>query len=366
MKYHDFASLSFPSELPTTVIAGPCSAESEEQVMTTARRLRDEAGIHYFRAGLWKPRTMPGCFEGVGEKGLPWLQRVQSELGMQVATEVATREHVELALEAGINIFWIGARTTSNPFAVQEIADTIGNNHSVTVLVKNPISPDLELWVGALERLRQVGIQQIGAIHRGFMTYSAKTFRNPPHWQIPFELRRRFPSLTILCDPSHITGRRDWIEPVSQQAMDMNFDGLIIESHISPDDALSDARQQITPQRLAEILHHMRVPRKQLEEQGEKLLSWRMQIDQIDEEILELLARRMQVSHEIGQFKKEHNLAVVQNLRYEQMQCNRAQTATILGLDETFVAELYSRIHEESVRLQTLDHQSLYIDKEIS
>lgn len=362
MKYRDFAPLLLPLEPNTTVIAGPCSAESEEQIMTTARALRNEAGIRIFRAGLWKPRTLPGCFEGVGEVGLPWLVRVQDELGMLVATEVATREHVEQAMQAGIRILWLGARTTSNPFAVQEIADTIGKDESVIVLVKNPISPDLDLWTGALERLRQSGVRQIGAIHRGFSTYATKTFRNPPHWQIPFDLKRRFPSLTILCDPSHITGQRDRIESVSQQAMEMNFDGLIIESHCSPDKALSDAGQQITPAVLAQILRHLRIPCRQSEKQDEELISWRMQIDQIDESIVELLARRMQVAYEIGMFKKEHNLAVVQNLRYEQLQRNCARTAALLGLDEAFISELFSHIHEESVRLQTLAPQKPHTD----
>lgn len=366
MKYCDFTPLPLSSEPNTTVIAGPCSAESEEQIMTTARALRDEAGIRIFRAGLWKPRTLPGCFEGVGETGLPWLVRVQDELDMLATTEVATREHVEQAMQAGIRILWLGARTTSNPFAVQEIADTIGKDESVIVLVKNPISPDLDLWTGALERLRQSGVRQIGAIHRGFSTYATKTFRNPPHWQIPFDLKRRFPSLTILCDPSHITGQRDRIESVSQQAMEMNFDGLIIESHCCPDKALSDASQQITPTVLAQILRRLRIPRRQSEKQDEELISWRMQIDQIDESIVELLARRMQVAYEIGLFKKEHNLAVVQNLRYEQLQRNRARTAALLGLDETFISELFSRIHEESVRLQTLAPQKPHTDDCIS
>lgn len=363
MQYRDFTPLVFPSELHTFVIAGPCSAESEEQVMTTARSLRDEAGVRIFRAGLWKPRTLPGCFEGVGEAGLPWLMRVQDELGMQVATEVATREHVELALKAGIKMLWLGARTTSNPFAVQEIADTIGKNDAVTVLIKNPISPDLDLWTGALERLRQSGVERIGAVHRGFSTYAAKTFRNPPHWQIPFDLKRRFPSLTVLCDPSHISGRREWIETLCRQAMEMNFDGLIVESHCRPDEALSDAAQQITPQTLATILHRLSVPRRQLGEQDEELLSWRMQIDQIDEGILEMLARRMQVADQIGRFKKEHNIAVVQSMRYEQLQRHRAVTAQLLGLDEAFVSELFSRIHEESVRLQTFDNSSPQTDE---
>ncbi|MBR7043439.1 MAG: bifunctional 3-deoxy-7-phosphoheptulonate synthase/chorismate mutase type II [Prevotella sp.] len=294
------------------VIAGPCSAETEEQVMTTARQLK-ELGCHNFRAGVWKPRTKPGGFEGHGEKALPWLKRVKDELGMLIATEVATSEHAELALKYGVDILWVGARTSANPFAMQALADTL-KGHDVVVFVKNPVNPDLELWIGALERLNAAGVKRLGAIHRGFSSYDNKIYRNSPMWQIAIELRRRNPHLPIITDPSHIGGRRELIAPISQQAMDLGFDGLIVESHCSPDDAWSDAKQQVTPDVLDYILSLLVIRDETVSTEGISQL--RHQIDELDNQLMDLLAKRMRVCREIGQYKKEHNMTVLQTNRY--------------------------------------------------
>ncbi|MBR7087352.1 MAG: bifunctional 3-deoxy-7-phosphoheptulonate synthase/chorismate mutase type II, partial [Prevotella sp.] len=293
------------------VIAGPCSAETEEQVMTTARQLK-ELGCHNFRAGVWKPRTKPGGFEGHGEKALPWLKRVKDELGMLIATEVATSEHAELALKYGVDILWVGARTSANPFAMQALADTL-KGHDVVVFVKNPVNPDLELWIGALERLNAAGVKRLGAIHRGFSAYDNKIYRNSPMWQIAIELRRRYPHLPIITDPSHIGGRRELIAPISQQAMDLGFDGLIVESHCSPDDAWSDAKQQVTPDVLDYILSLLVIRDETVSTEGISQL--RHQIDELDNQLMDLLAKRMRVCREIGQYKKEHNMTVLQTNR---------------------------------------------------
>ena len=278
------------------VIAGPCSAESEEQILTTARELA-EYEIKIFRAGIWKPRTKPGGFEGIGETGLKWLQRVKKETGMLVCTEVANKAHVEAALNAGIDMLWIGARTSANPFAVQEIADSLVGT-DIPVMVKNPVNPDLELWIGALQRIYNAGIHRIAAIHRGFTVYGKHLYRNMPQWHIPIELHRRLPSLQIICDPSHMGGKRELIAPLSQQALDMGFDGLIIESHCDPDCALSDKSQQITPEVLNFILNTLVV--RDNAQSTESLTLLRQQIDQIDNDLIELLAKRMRVSREIG------------------------------------------------------------------
>ncbi len=336
------------------VIAGPCSAESEQQVMDTAIAL-SQIGIKILRAGLWKPRTLPGGFEGMGAKALPWLKRVKQELGMTLATEVVKAKHVQQALKAGVEILWIGARSSTNPFVVQEIAEALQEmqaDYQPIVLVKNPINPDLNLWIGALERLYQAGVKQIGAIHRGFSSYSENSYRNPPHWQIPFELKRLFPELTLLCDPSHIAGRSDWIEAISHQAMDLNFDGLIIESHCSPSQALSDAKQQVTPKHLAQILSSLQLPLPDTKAEQE-LFALRAEIDLVDDRIMQLLARRMSLAKSIGQYKHEHNLSILQSERYQLLLQSRSKLAEDLELDPQFVSRLYSLIHEESVRVQS-------------
>ena len=330
------------------IIAGPCSAETEEQVMSTATDLA-KAGIKIFRAGIWKPRTKPGGFEGIGEEGLVWLERVQKETGMLVATEVATRQHVEAALKHGVDVLWIGARTSANPFAMQEIADTL-KGVDVPVLVKNPVNPDLELWIGAMQRLHNAGITRIGAIHRGFSAYGKHLYRNMPQWHIPIELRRRLPNMTIFCDPSHIGGKRELVVPLSQQAMDLGFDGLIIESHCDPDCAWSDKSQQVNPEVLNFILNTLVV--RDTTQTTESLTLLRQQIDQIDGEIIEALAKRMRVSREIGQYKKEHSMPVLQTGRYDDVLNTRARNAEEMGMSGDFMKTVYQAIHEESVRQQ--------------
>lgn len=330
------------------VIAGPCSAESEEQVMTTAKQLADK-GCRMFRAGVWKPRTKPGGFEGQGEAALPWLQNVKKTTGMLVATEVATPEHVELALKYGIDILWVGARTSANPFAMQALADSL-KGVDVPVLVKNPVNPDLELWIGALERINQAGITRLAAIHRGFSSYDKKIYRNLPMWQIPIELRRRYPSLPILCDPSHIGGTRELIAPLCQQAMDLGFDGLIVESHCSPDNAWSDAKQQVTPDVLDYILSLLVIRDEKVTTEGIHAL--RKQIDELDNQLIELLAKRMRVCREIGQYKKEHNMTVLQTSRYNEILDKRGAQGVFCGMSSEFIRSVFEEVHEESVRQQ--------------
>lgn len=330
------------------VIAGPCSAETEEQVMTTARQLANY-GCHMFRAGIWKPRTKPGGFEGNGEKALPWMQQVKKETGMLTATEVATPEHVELALKYGIDVLWVGARTTANPFAMQALADVLKGT-DVPVLVKNPTNPDLELWIGALERLNLAGIKRLGAIHRGFSSYDNKIYRNLPTWQIPIELHRRIPDLPIVNDPSHIGGRRELIAPLCQQAMDLGFDGLIVESHCDPDKAWSDAKQQVTPDVLDYILSLLVIRDETVTTEG--IVQLRKQIDEIDNQLMELLSKRMRVCREIGHYKKEHNMTVLQTSRYNEILDKRGAQGALCGMAPEFVAKVFENIHEESVRQQ--------------
>lgn len=332
------------------IIAGPCSVETEQQTLDTARQL-STSGIKIYRGGIWKPRTSPGGFEGVGERGLPWLKRVKEETGMLVSTEVANKSHVESALEAGIDILWIGARTTTNPFAVQEVADAIKDHgNDVAVLVKNPVNPDLELWIGALQRVYNAGVRRLGAIHRGFSTYGQHLYRNTPHWRIPIELQRRYPSLPIFCDPSHISGKRELIASVAQQALDMNFSGLIIESHCDPDSALSDKNQQVCPCELQGILESIELRDQTSTTENLDLL--REQIDSINEELLELLARRMKLTCEIGQYKKEHKMPVVQPLRYNELMDKFVKNGKASGLSDDFIRTILATIHEESVRQQ--------------
>ncbi len=341
--------LNLPSDNPRPfVIAGPCSAESEEQVMTTATQLAKK-GCHMFRAGVWKPRTKPGGFEGHGEKALPWLQRVKAETGMLTAIEVATPEHVELALKYGIDIFWIGARTTANPFAVQALADSL-RGVDIPVFVKNPVNPDLELWIGALERINGAGIKRLGAIHRGFSSYDKKIYRNLPMWQIPIELHRRIPALPVACDPSHIGGRRDLIAPLCQQAMDLGMDGLIIESHCDPDTAWSDANQQVTPDILDYILSILIIRDKVVS--TENIVALRKQIDEIDDSLIDLLAKRMRISREIGQYKKEHGMTIVQTSRYSEILEKRGAQGSLMGIGAECIKQIFESIHEESVRQQ--------------
>ncbi len=347
MNLEKLALPGVPEQRPL-VLAGPCSAESEEQVMATAKQLAAN-GIKVFRAGVWKPRTKPGGFEGHGEVALPWMQRVKEETGMLVATEVATPKHVEAALKAGIDVLWVGARTTANPFAVQELADSL-KGVDVPVLVKNPVNPDLELWIGALLRMNQAGIKRLGAIHRGFSSIDQKLYRNAPMWHIPIELHRRYPNLPIIFDPSHTGGRRDLIAPLCQQAMDLGFDGLIVESHCNPYEAWSDASQQVLPEVLDFILDKLTV--RTNEEMTESLASLRKQIDEMDESLITLLTKRMRVSREIGQYKKKHNMAVVQTTRYSEILDKRGVQGSMCGMSPEFIKKVFEAIHEESVRQQ--------------
>ena len=341
--------LNLPSDQERAfIIAGPCSAETEEQVMTTAKQLAGK-GCHIFRAGVWKPRTKPGCFEGHGEPALPWMANVKKETGMLVATEVATPKHVELAVKYGIDILWIGARTTANPFAVQALADAL-KGIDVPVLVKNPINPDIELWIGALERINGAGIQRLGAIHRGFSSYEKKLYRNEPMWQIPIELKRRLPELPVACDPSHISGRRDLIASLCQHAMDMGLDGLIVESHCDPDKAWSDASQQVTPDVLDFIIS--RLIFRDTTEQTNKLKDLRTEIDDIDNKLIDLLAKRMKICRNIGEYKKENGMTIVQTRRYSEILDKRGAQGSLLGIDTQCIKSIFEHIHEESVRQQ--------------
>lgn len=345
----ELQSLNLPCDDERLIVmAGPCSAETEEQVITTARQLAAK-GCHLFRAGVWKPRTKPGGFEGNGEAALPWLRTVKEETGMMVATEVATPEHVELALKYGVDILWVGARTTANPFAMQALADSL-RGVDVPVFVKNPVNPDLELWIGAMERINQAGVKRLAAIHRGFSSYDKKIYRNLPMWQIPIELRRRIPQLPIICDPSHIGGSRELIAPLCQQAMDLGFDGLIVESHCNPDCAWSDAKQQVTPDVLDYILSLLAIRDDKMTTEG--IVALRKQIDELDNQLMELLAKRMRVCREIGQYKKEHNMTVLQTGRYNEILDKRGAQGVLCGMDPKFVKEIFESVHEESVRQQ--------------
>ena len=345
----ELEALNLPSDNKRPfVIAGPCSAETEEQVMTTATQLAQK-GCHMFRAGVWKPRTKPGGFEGNGEPALKWMAEAKKETGMLMCTEVATPEHVELAMKYNIDLMWVGARTSANPFAMQELADAM-RGIEIPVLVKNPVNPDLDLWIGALERINLAGVKKLGAIHRGFSSYDKKIYRNLPMWQIPIELRRRIPELPIVCDQSHIGGRRELVAPLCQQAMDLGFDGLIVESHCNPDCAWSDAKQQVTPDVLDYILTLLQVRDETTTTENIKLL--RKQIDEQDDKLLELLSQRFRVCREIGQYKKEHNMTVLQTGRYNEILDKRGAQGALCGMSEQFVKTVFEAIHEESVRQQ--------------
>lgn len=335
------------------IIAGPCSAESEEQTVETARELA-KLNIEVYRAGIWKPRTRPNSFEGVGTIGLSWLRTVKQETGMLTCTEVANVKHVFEALKYGVDLLWIGARTTANPFAVQEIADAI-NGVDIPILVKNPVNPDVELWIGALERINKAGIKKLGAIHRGFSSYEKSPYRNVPQWQIPIELRRRMRNLPMICDPSHIAGDAQYIFEISQKAMDLSHDGLIIETHLNPKKALSDAKQQITPAQLSEMLGRLVLRESQSEkkEAQESLLELRQQIDMIDDEILNLLERRMKVADNIGLVKKDNNIRILQTNRWDEILKSMMIKGEKKGLSEEFIDRLFRAIHQESINHQT-------------
>lgn len=334
------------------VIAGPCSAETEEQVMRIANELKD-TDVNYFRAGIWKPRTRPGMFEGVGALGLKWLQKVKQETGLKTATEVANRAHVELALEHDIDLLWIGARSTVSPFIVQEIADALEGTDKI-VLIKNPVNPDLALWLGAVERLHTANIKNLGVIHRGFSTYEKSKYRNIPEWQMVIELQTKFPDLPIINDPSHITGKRDMVFDVSQTALDLNFDGLMIETHFDPDNAWSDAAQQVTPSNLVQIMRDLKIRKETNEEMEYKnnLSNLRAQIDVIDNQVIDILGKRMKISDNIGALKKQKNVAVLQSNRWNAILGNMILEGESRGLSEEFILKMFKAIHQESINHQ--------------
>lgn len=336
-------------------IAGPCSAESEEQLMNTCRQITEEIGITLLRAGIWKPRTRPGSFEGIGEEGLKWLANVKKELNMPITTEVANAQHVELALKYGVDVLWIGARSTVNPFTIQEIADALKGVKDVPVMIKNPINPDVALWRGAIERIYGAGVRQIAGIHRGFSSFEKTQYRNVPMWKLAIALKTEIPNLPLICDPSHIGGTRDLIYPVSQKAIDLDFDGLMIETHRDPDNAWSDASQQVTPKRLAEILNEVKIKKSttDAEEVNSKLDTLRGKIDRLDNELLEVLSQRMGVVNEIGDYKRDNNLTVFQASRWIDIFQNRPEQAAKLGLSKNFMEQLFKLVHDESIRLQT-------------
>ena len=351
-KIAPMASWAPQSDLPL-LIAGPCSAESEEQVLETAKLIEKDHRAMVYRAGLWKPRTRPGTFEGVGYKGLEWLKKVKKETRLLTATEVARGEHVKLAIDAGVDILWIGARTTVNPFSVQDIADAL-EGHDVPVLVKNPINPDLQLWIGALERINRAGITKLGAIHRGFSPISGSMYRNDPTWKLPVELQRLIPELPIICDPSHIGGSRDLIEPVSQKAFDLQMAGLMIETHVNPDVALSDAKQQVTPAKLTEILDEIvwRHADAGDKEFARSLESLRSDIDELDTKLIDVLSARMNLVDDIAVLKKESDVTILQVSRYQEMLETRLSQAEKKGVNPVFIKQIFEQIHQNSIRRQ--------------
>ena len=340
------------------VIAGPCSAETEEQVLRIAHELKD-TDVSYYRAGIWKPRTRPGNFEGVGALGLKWLQKVKAETGLKTATEVANRAHVELALEHDIDLLWIGARSTVSPFIVQEIADALQGTDKV-VLVKNPVNPDLALWLGAIERLATANIKNLGVIHRGFSSYEKTKYRNTPEWQMAIELQTKFPDLPLINDPSHITGKRDIIFDVSQTALDLNFDGLMIETHFDPDNAWSDAAQQVTPSTLVQIMKDLKIRKESTPKvaYNDQLKNLRAQIDVMDNQLLEILGKRMKVAEGIGTLKKQENVAVLQSKRWNEILGKMVLEGEQHNLSEEFILKLFKAVHQESI-----NHQELILNK---
>jgi len=335
------------------IISGPCSAETEEQVMATAKGLAATGKVDIMRAGIWKPRTRPGSFEGIGTKGLPWLQQAKKETGMPVAVEVATAKQVEDALHFDVDVLWVGARTTVNPFSVQEIADAL-RGVKVPVLIKNPLNPDLELWVGGMERIAKAGIEDLGLIHRGFSSYGNTDFRNAPMWHLAIEMKRRFPNVPMINDPSHICGRRDILQSVAQQAIDLDFDGLIIESHVDPDNAWSDAKQQITPEVLKQMLESIRWRKEdvQNEELHSALEKLRQQINQLDDELLQVLSTRMKVAQKIGEYKKNNDITILQTNRWNEILDRAVSKGNNLGLSDEFVIKYMDAVHMESINQQ--------------
>ena len=334
------------------VVAGPCSAETEDQVLKIAHELKD-SDVNYFRAGIWKPRTRPGNFEGVGALGLKWLQKVKAETGMKTATEVANAAHVKLALEHDIDLLWIGARSTVSPFIVQEIADALEGTDKI-VLVKNPVNPDLALWLGGIERLYSANIKNLGVIHRGFSTYEKTRYRNNPEWQIAIELQNRFPDLPLICDPSHITGKRDMIFEVSQTALDLNFNGLMIETHTDPDNAWSDAAQQVTPETLIQMMEDLKI-RKETDTEADyrnALNTLRTQIDVIDHQLIDILGKRMKIADAIGELKKDKNVAVLQSKRWNEILGKMILEGEQNKLSEEFILRVFKAIHQESINHQ--------------
>lgn len=336
------------------LLAGPCSAESEEQMLNTARQLKESKRISYFRAGVWKPRTRPGAFEGMGVVALKWLQAVKKETGLLTACEVATPEHVELALKYEVDLLWVGARTSANPFSVQDIADSVKGSN-VAILVKNPVNPDLQLWIGALERINRAGITKLAAIHRGFSSHEKTVYRNEPMWNIAIELKTLCPQLPIICDPSHIAGKRALVPLVAQKALDLNMDGLMVESHNNPGVAKSDAEQQLLPTDYAQMIHALQLreinPAKP--ELRTELDEYRRQIDMLDDSIFQSLGKRMEMSKKIGQYKKDNNVMVLQLNRWEEILQKRVRFGQAMGLSEDFSKKLLELIHEESINLQT-------------
>lgn len=334
------------------IISGPCSAETATQVMDTAILLKKTGKVHLLRAGVWKPRTKPGSFEGIGKAGFAWLTDAKKETGLPVAVEVGNVRHVEEALLNDIDVLWIGARTTVNPFLVQEIADALVGT-STPVLIKNPINPDLDLWIGALERFRNIGVP-VGLVHRGFSTYSVSEYRNPPMWHLPLEVKRRFPEIKMICDPSHISGKRTMLKKIAQTSIDLDFDGLMIETHINPDDAWSDAKQQITPQELEFLLNELvwRKGNSEITENNSQLAKLREQINQIDEELLTLIGQRMKVADLIGIYKKENNITIYQAERWNEILYRGLSGSTMHGLSEHFIRNYFDAIHLESIEHQ--------------
>lgn len=336
------------------VISGPCSAETKEQLVSTAIALKQINCVDVLRAGIWKPRTKPGSFEGVGSVGLDWLLEAKQKTGLKTAVEVANAKHVEQALKSEVDILWIGARTTVNPFVVQDIADALQGNKSTIILVKNPINPDLKLWVGAIERFSKANIANIGAIHRGFSKYSDSNYRNPPQWQIPIELKQHYPTLTLICDPSHICGKTDTLLHIAQKAMDLDFDGLMLESHLTPHLAWSDAEQQITPADLSELLNQLVVRKSKLAPAlTSNLDKLRQQINLIDSELIDLFSKRMQIVQKIGHYKKDNHLQIIQPKRWEEITQKSLEEAKQKAISQAFIKNIYTEIHLESIRLQS-------------
>jgi chorismate mutase len=336
------------------LIAGPCGAETREQVLQTAKEISEIKSVKLFRAGIWKPRTRPNSFEGVGEEGLYWLKEVQQQYNLKTTVEVANAQHTELALKHGVDVLWIGARTTVNPFSVQEIADVL-KGVDIPVFIKNPVHADLQLWIGAVERLSLAGITKLAAIHRGFHYAGKSKYRNKPLWEIPIELKTIMPELPIICDPSHISGKRELIQSVAQKALDLGMNGLMIETHINPSEALSDAQQQLTPNALKELLAQL-VSRKKSSENTEftdKLSQFRNMIDEVDDELINVLKKRMTIIEEIGHYKKEHEITIFQLERWQEILKTRSQWAEKLGIPKAFIEKMCQQLHDESIRIQT-------------